>query len=1194
MPTFLCKVGENTVRCLKDGGCQVNLISENIVNKLNFKIIKQCVNITINGINGPKIYSSKIVESVFTFGSKNYILKAFTLPSINIKIKLDGLSGLAQNFVQKGHKLADAKLLQNSDLIDDIGFILGSGSGYCLPGNEIVFGTENKSIYSVTPIGIMLSGNISQLLNDIQFIPENAFTNTVNSRLDNFCIDLGLKNSNVCLDEDTESVRNKILEANIDILDSEALNYLNVDDRQYDGSVSETNQKMIEFVLDNTVREVDGRLRMPLMWKTSNSHLLGQNLNLSKSILKSNLKKFQKNPEHLKLADNVFKEQLELGIIEKIPNMNQFLNEHPESSFLAHMCVFKLDRATTKCRVVYLSNLCEKDSSKPLTVSHNQAIESGPNLNQKLTTSLTHLRFGNKLCCFDIKKAFNNINLSDSDANRLLFLWFRNVDKGDFTIEAFKHLRLNFGLRCSPTLLLLALYRILIIDSINDDFKLRECKKLIFQLSYMDNCAISGETEKDILDSFNYISEIFQSYKFQIQQYITNDSHLREKIKEIEEVGEDSKVKLLGIQWDTVNDTLSTKPINLDSNVTTRRGVLAALASQFDPFNFNCPLLNRCRLFCHELQCQKGLGWDDKLSNNQIKEWKNITKQANDNPVFEISRNIGSRADQYKIIAFSDSSKLLYGCVLYLQNLSNLNISFVLSRSKVINKNLADKSIPSLELLGISLAAKTSLDLYKELSSSVNVCPIKINEIEIYSDSLVAISWLNSYVNKFDKMNEISVFVKNQLLTITKICDEFPMIFSFIAGEENPADFTTRCVSYKILSKTNYFSGPNFLRNCSEIDSRKDVVKVQIPNPFTNSVGCVALSPVCKTENTISEQIQVEKCSSFDKIVRVMANVFKFINKLRAKISNINLNFKNDYYNDGFKFILMKDQRNCFKNILDYFNLKDVPDKDIPDLVLKCNLFVDGDGLLRVKAKCDKLLQTNSNREFPILLSNTSSLTKLLIVDLHNKLSHASKFTLLNELKKKFWLPKCFSTVNKILKNCVICKRLNERTIKLNQNSYRLERLDPINIPFSQIYVDYIGPFYVYENKIKIKKWLLCLTCMWSRSINLKICDSLSVDDFLRAFQLHTFEFGLPQYCFSDMGTQLIKGGNIIQNFLNDSETNSYLNKTGIKPTQFEQYYKGHSELGSLVESCVKIVKKLIFGSIKKNVLSAKDFNFLI
>ena len=1200
LPTFMCTIGGSTIRCLRDGGCQVNLISEQILDKLNCATIKRNVNITINGINGPKNYSSKIVEAKFSFGSKDYILRAFTLPRININIELTGLSFLAQNFIQRGHKLADENLLRGSDSIKDIGFILGSGSGYCLPGNDIVFGTDNKSIYSQTPIGILLSGNIIQLLNDVKFIPEKfdeigVYETAIDCRSDNFCIDLGLKNSNdECMDKEFESVRDKILKAKIDILDSEALNYLNVDDRQYDCSVSEANQKMIEFVLNNTVREESGRLRMPLMWKTSNSHLLGQNLNLSKSILKTNLNKLRKNPEHLKLADNVFKEQLELGIIEKIPNMNQFLTEHPESSFLAHMCVFKLDRATTKCRVVYLSNLCEKDASKPLTVSHNQAIESGPNLNQKLTTSLTHLRFGSKLCCFDIRKAFNNINLSDADANRLLFLWFRNVEGGDFTIEAYRHLRLNFGLRCSPTLLLLALYKILILDSIKDDFELRERKKLIFQLSYMDNCAISGETEEDILDSFNSIFGIFNPYKFEIQQYITNDSHLRDKIREIEEISEDPKVKLLGIQWDTVNDTLSTKPISLDPGVTTKRGVLATLASQFDPFNYNCPLLNRSRLFCHSLQCQKDLGWDDCLSNDQISEWKTIAKQANDNPTFEVPRNVGKRVDQYKIVAFSDSSKALYGCVLYLQNLGNLNVSFAVSKNKVINKNLSDKSIPSLELLGIYLAAKTSLDLYKELGGPLNVCPIKINEIEIYSDSLVAISWINSYVNKFDKMNKISVFVKNQLLNIVRVCEEFPITFSFISGEENPADFTTRCTSYKILSRTNYFSGPEFLKNCSEANSRKDIIRVQVPNPCTSSVGCVALSPVCDIKNENSELIKFENYSSFNKIVNIMANVYKFIHKLRAGSNRIILNCSNDHFKNSFKFILMQDQKNCFNDILDYFRFKNVPDRDIPELVLQLNLFVDDDGLLRVKAKCEKLLQTKFNREFPVLLSNTSRLTELLIMDLHKKLSHASKFTLLNELKKKFWLPKCFSTVNKILKNCVICKRLNERSIKLNQNSYRLERLDPVNIPFCQIYVDYIGPFFVYENKEKIKKWLLCLTCMWSRSINLKICDSLSVDDFLRALQIHSFEFGLPQYFFSDLGTQLVAGGNIIKNFLNDPETDSYFSKTGIKPINFEHYYKGHSELGSLVESCVKIVKKLIFGSIKKNVLNVKDFNFLI
>ena len=81
---------------------------------------------------------------------------------------------------------------------------------------------------------------------------------------------------------------------------------------------------------------------------------------------------------------------------------------------------------------------------------------------------------------------------------------------------------------------------------------------------------------------------------------------------------------------------------------------------------------------------------------------------------------------------------------------------------------------------------------------------------------------------------------------------------------------------------------------------------------------------------------------------------------------------------------------------------------------------------------------------------------------------------------------------------------------------------------------------------------------------------------------------------FSDLGTQLVAGSNIIQNFLNDPETSSYFKGKGVQTPQFEHYYKGHSELGSLVESCVKIVKKLIFGSIKKNVLTVKEFYFLI
>lgn len=101
-------------------------------------------------------------------------------------------------------------------------------------------------------------------------------------------------------------------------------------------------------------------------------------------------------------------------------------------------------------------------------------------MNQKLATSVLLLRFDRYLLCFDLVSAFLQISLNDIDQNRLLFLWFKNVAKGDFTMEAFKMKRLPFGISCSPSILMLALYKILIIDSQEEELKLKEIKQLIY------------------------------------------------------------------------------------------------------------------------------------------------------------------------------------------------------------------------------------------------------------------------------------------------------------------------------------------------------------------------------------------------------------------------------------------------------------------------------------------------------------------------------------------------------------------------------------------------------------------------------------------------------------------------------------------------------------------------------------------
>ena len=153
--------------------------------------------------------------------------------------------------------------------------------------------------------------------------------------------------------------------------------------------------------------------------------------------------------------------------------------------------------------------------------------------------------------------------------------------------------------------------------------------------------------------------------------------------------------------------------------------------------------------------------------------------------------------------------------------------------------------------------------------------------------------------------------------------------------------------------------------------------------------------------------------------------------------------------------------------------------------------------------------------------------------------------------------------------------------------------MNPTNIPFADGFIDYLGPYVVKQNNSSSKVWILCVTCLWTRAINLKKYD-LNTAQFLRSFQLHAFEYGVPQMVISDLGTQLVAGADLIGNFLKDWKTDKYFRENNAAITSFSQYCKGKSELGSSVEVCIKITKRLIYGAIIICVLSISDSEFLV
>ena len=76
--------------------------------------------------------------------------------------------------------------------------------------------------------------------------------------------------------------------------------------------------------------------------------------------------------------------------------------------------------------------------------------------------------------------------------------------------------------------------------------------------------------------------------------------------------------KELGVKWNIQEDTLEFI-IKKDDKPATRRGLLAALSSVYDPLGLGAPLL-KGRLIIQRL-CKNNLNWDVPIDDDIAQEW---------------------------------------------------------------------------------------------------------------------------------------------------------------------------------------------------------------------------------------------------------------------------------------------------------------------------------------------------------------------------------------------------------------------------------------------------------------------------------------------------------------------------------------------------------------------------------------------
>jgi hypothetical protein len=952
---------------------------------------------------------------------------------------------------------------------------------------------------------------------------------------------------------------------------------LNYDDTNPDPEITDTDRNLMELVLRSSYRNEEGRLVVPALWNPSVIHLLPNNFSIAFNILKSILKKYEKDADKFHQYDDVIAQQRSGGVIQEIGPLSELKSN--KYSFLPHNAVFRQNAESTKCRVVLLSNLCDKKGG---AMSHNQVSLPGPQLNPKLSAALTLLRFNKYLMIFDLEKAFLQLCLRPDDTDKLLFLWFRDVHSRDYSLVAYKFLRVPFGLRFSPSLLMLALYKILVVDEGNDDVSFRN---MFYNLAYMDNIAFSSENVQEMAKAVHVATDIFNSYGFNLQQFATNEKNLHSKLVSSGLAEDVENSKLLGVTWNRAHDAISVKKPSLEVSANTKRAILSSLNSNFDPLGILLPTLNRAKLFFHKIQMDTSLSWDGVLSETLLRTWRKIAKQLNDSVELSIPRSLGDYKSSFDLIAFTDASKDLYGCVVYLFEVSTQKITFLCGKNRVVGSSLASKSIPVLELLSVRFGVSVLFDVFNDFSKAHY--PLLIRELQLHTDSMIALSWLHSKAVKLDKIERKGALINNALDAVMHACKLHDVHFHHVTGSSNPADCLTRCVSSRLLYRSKYLTGP-------DVESLGDVPFVSIPVPSRGQQGSGRVYVSAINSSLSKSIIPFDKISSFAKFCRVTHYINKYLFHLKQGVHRRRPDLFNDLksecsYEESCCQVLRQAQQTNFPEVFSYFAHKNCP----APIVTQMNLFIDDKGLIRVKGKFQNLNAPFSAKN-PILLHKLCPLTKALIMDFHAEMHHAGVYKILAGLRKQFWVPCAFSVVKRALGECLVCKRMYGRTVQINRNSYKHYRINPPEVPFREIALDHIGPFNVHGMDGHNKAYILIITCMWSRAVNLLPSQRIDNETFLRALQCHVFNYGIPQRIISDNGSPIVSSVSQISSFLDDDAVKSYLKEKGVKFLEFTPYPPNASYLGGVVESLVKQVKNLIYSSISKTVLPYDHFQLLV
>ncbi|KAL0893119.1 hypothetical protein ABMA27_014752 [Loxostege sticticalis] len=848
----------------------------------------------------------------------------------------------------------------------------------------------------------------------------------------------------------------------------------------------------VKLDTQNNKFEVTLPLKLPL---ESINESLGNSFHLALKRFNNLEQRFQKDASVHQLYKDFIHDYVDQGH-GTVVDISQYDISKDPVYFLPHHPVIRLDKKTTKCRVVFDGSM--KTNKK---VSLNDLLLNGPVVQNELLDILLLFRVDEYIFITDIKSMFRQISLNPMHRVLQNILW---RDCPSDNIQCIQLNTVSYGLKSSSFLATRCLKELAM--RYKDQFPLAAF--IIENSIYVDDALVSQSSPELLQQSKQQLCSLLEIGGFKLHKWFSNCPELLSEVPksqqhfdDIELQKNDAFLKTLGIHYDINTDSFMLSSPNDDNLMpATKREILSYIGKFYDPLGFAGPVVVTAKVIMQRLW-QAQIAWDEQLPEHLLNNWEDFYKSLRKMSPIHLPRYVNlNNARTIELIGFADaSSSTAYGCCVYLRVidiLGNVKVSLLCSKSRV-NPLKQSMTVPRLELNAAVLLAKLISRVHSMLQLK-----LKINNVILHSDSQIVLAWIKTNINT------LNAYVANRVKVILQLAQSY--IWTYIDSENNPADCLSRGILPHELQNHNlWWSGPKAIHSSEYIfPVLPDLPEVEDSSAFPSAMVCTA-----DDSNLCLDFL--DKFSDITKMKRILAYVLRFIQNARSRSHrNTSDYLTSKELNDSLLLIVKGEQQKYLQD----------PIRDLKACkTTKGNLkqlcpFLDVNGIIRVGGRLENASIPFSHKH-QVVLPRESRITHLIIQHEHIKNLHAGQRLVLSAINQKFWIVHGINEVKKVIYKCIICFKLKAQTAKQLMGSLPHDRVN-FSRPFQKIGLDFAGPIMIKQSRIRksleTKAYVCVFVCFATKAIHLELASDLRTATFLACFKRFISRRGLPTDVYSD------------------------------------------------------------------------------